>query len=256
MVVPSVRGDIKAEMSKTASSFTLILNSPLKTKAIAGIPKKSFSDLKRIKVNGITIWEGSFKGGIKGIAWNGEDEDYIKFNSAPGKWTFVAEGKLHIANPKPLPSAPENEQALDKKQWTATASVKDSVFLFTDDKIPIDVSAANAIDGDHWTGWRDMTGKQYPGQWIMVDMKQPQIFDKIVLDCTWAQWDTPNKYSVSVSDNAANWGKPIASGYGTPGITSITFPVQQARYIKITQTGADTTYHWSVYELDVYRKRD
>jgi hypothetical protein len=50
---------------------------------------------------------------------------------------------------------PANDVALDKKSWTATASAADGTFLFSGDKIPIDVSAANAIDGDHWTGWRD-----------------------------------------------------------------------------------------------------
>ena len=42
-------------------------------------------------------------------------------------------------------------------------------------------------------------------------------------------------------------------GAGGPGITMITFPPQKARYIRITQTGADPTYNWSIYELDVYR---
>jgi hypothetical protein len=148
---------------------------------------------------------------------------------------------------------PVNDIVLDKKAWTATASVKVSTFLFSGENIPVDVSAANAIDGDHWTGWRDMTKKQYPGQWFMLDLKKRQKFDKIVLDCTWAQWDSPNKYSVSVSDDAKNWGKPVTSGSGEAGITTINFPTQNARYIKITQTGSDTIYNWSVYEIDVFR---
>jgi hypothetical protein len=100
-----------------------------------------------------------------------------------------------------------------------------------------------------------MTRKQYPGQWFKVDMKEKQKFDKIVLDCTWAQWDTPNKYSVSVSNDDKNWGKPIATGAGSLGITTINFAAQNARYFKVTQTGADTTYNWSIYEVDVFRKK-
>jgi hypothetical protein len=38
------------------------------------------------------------------------------------------------------------------------------------------------------------------------------------------------------------------------GITTITFETQTAQYIRITQTGQNATYHWSIYELDVYRK--
>ena len=50
--------------------------------------------------------------------------------------------------------------------------------------IPIDISAANALDGDHWTGWRDMTDLQRAGQWLQVDMQRDEHFTKIVLDNT------------------------------------------------------------------------
>ena len=253
VVVPSVKGDIKVELKKTATEYSIGLSSPVKTTAIVGIPKVSFSKLNSIKVNGVIIWDGSYKGGVKGISWNGDDSGYIKFNAIPGKWDFVALGTLPLNSPKPLPLPAANNLKLDKKIWTATASVKDSTYLFNSDTIPID--AASAFDGDHWTGWRDRTRKQHPGQWFKLDMKQKQKFDQIVLDNTWAQWDSPNKYSVSVSNDDKNWGTPIATGAGQPGITPITFPLQNARYLKITQTGTDTTYYWSVYEIDVLRKR-
>ena len=255
VVVPSVKGDIKVEMKKNTTEYSLGLTSPLNTNAIVGIPKVSFSKLKSIKVNGVTIWEGSYKGGVKGISWNGEDAGYIKFNAIPGSWNFVGTGTLPITSPKPVPQSASNGLVLDKKMWTATASVKDSLFLFSGAKLKIEVPAANAIDGDHWTGWRDVTKKQYPGQWFKVDMLEKQSFDKIVLDCTWALFDTPNKYSVSVSNDDKNWGTPVATGSGQLGITTITFPLQNARYLKITQAGRDTTYNWSVYEIDVFRKR-
>jgi len=252
VVVPSVKGDIKVELKKSATEYSLGLTSPVNTTAIVGIPKVSFSKLNSIKVNGVTIWDGSYKSGVKGISWNGDDSRYIKFNASPGKWDFVAFGTLPINSPKPLPLPVANDQRLDKKSWTATASVKDSTYLFNSDTIPID--AASAFDGDHWTGWRDRTRKQHPGQWFKLDMKQKQKFDQIVLDNTWAQWDSPNKYSVSVSNDDKNWGTPVATGSGQPGITTINVPSQNARFIKITQTGTDTTYYWSVYEIDVLRK--
>ena len=44
--------------------------------------------------------------------------------------------------------------------------------------------------------------------------------------------------------------------YGSPlspyDLTTIRFPDQQARYIRITQTGTSSKYNWSIYELDVY----
>ncbi|MCX6327192.1 MAG: discoidin domain-containing protein [Bacteroidia bacterium] len=253
VVVPSVKGDVKVEIKKNTTEYSIALISPQNTNAIVGIPKVSFSSLKSIKVNGVTIWEGSYKGGVKGISWNGEDAGYIKFNAIPGNWNFAGTGTLPITSPKPEPAPASNDLVLAKKYWIATASVKDSTYFFNRSKIQID--AASAIDGDHWTGWRDRTRKQYPGQWYKVDMLKKQKFDKIVLDCTWAQWDTPKKYSVSVSNDDKNWSKPIATGAGALGITTINFPTQNARYLKITQTGTDTTYYWSVYELDVFRKR-
>src|SRR6476646_4588298 len=108
------------------------------------------------------MWNGSFKGSVKNVSWGGEDADYIKFKVPPGTWEFSASGTLELTSPKPVVKGSTKEIKLDKKNWTASASVKDSFFLFSGDKIPVDVSAANAIDGDHWAGWRDMTRKQYP----------------------------------------------------------------------------------------------
>ena len=96
-----------------------------------------------------------------------------------------------------------------------------------------------------------MTQTQHPGQWFQVDMQQAQTFDKIVLDNTWALWDSPDQYAVAVSSDGSNWGDPIATGCGQLGITTISFPRQTARYIRITQTGQNAKYHWSIYELDV-----
>ena len=77
-----------------------------------------------------------------------------------------------------------------------TASVPDAAYLFSGHKYPVDASAANALDGDHWTGWRDMTRPQYPGQWFQVDMQQAQTFNQIVLENTWALWDSPFELDV------------------------------------------------------------
>jgi len=58
-----------------------------------------------------------------------------------------------------------------------------------------------------------------------------------------------------VSADGIHWGPPIATGSGQLGITTITFPTQTARHIRITQTGQNPKYHWSIYELDVLRTR-
>ena len=197
------------------------------------------------------MWNKQFINQVKGVAFYGEDEDYIMFETNAGDWKFVGSGLLHLNSPKIPAKNLLSAIPINQKNWTAKASVKDSTYLFSGDKIPIDISANNAIDGDHWTGWRDMTQKQYKGQWFELDMKQLQQFNKIELDNTWALWDSPKNYSVEVSTNGINWGKPIATGSGSLGITEITFPPQVARYIRVTQNGTDSLYHWSIYELTV-----
>ena len=252
-VVSSIKGPIAMDLRKTASEYSLELTSPAATKAVVGMPKRPFSTLSSISVNGTVIWNGAYTGGVDGIAWGGEDAAYVKFIATPGHWKFVGRGSLPLVSPKSLPPAPPKDVALDKKSWTATASVPDGVFQIGGIKTPIDASAANALDGDHWTGWRDMTNTQYPKQWFQVDMKRAQSFHRIVLDNTWALWDSPVGYSVSVSNDGTNWSPPIAAGHGELGITNIVLPEQTARYIRIMQTGRSDKYHWSIFEIDVYR---
>lgn len=251
-VVPSIKGNVAVDIKKTATNYTLKLTSPAETKAIVGIPKGSFTSLKEISVNGTVVWNGSYKGGVDGVSFNSEDADYVKFNAEPGTWEFVGKGTLSLKSPKPVPPPPSDEKPLEKKAWTAAASVPDGIYQMCKGRLPTDAGAANAIDGDHWTGWRDLTKTQYPGQWFQVDMKEPRKFHKIVLDNTWALWDSPTKYAVTVSNDGKTWSEPVATGSGELGITTIALPEQNARYIRITQTGENKTYHWSIYELDVY----
>ena len=97
-----------------------------------------------------------------------------------------------------------------------------------------------------------MTELQHADQWFQVDMQRDEHFTKVVLDNTWALWDSPDTYALAVSKDGTTWSDPIATGRGQLGITTITFPEQTARYIRITQTGTSAKYHWSIYELDVF----
>lgn len=255
VVVPSIKGNVTVTLKKTDSTYRLDLTSPSETTAIVGIPKGSFTRLDEIRVNDQSLWSGGTMSEVPGIAWDGEDGDYVKFKVGPGTWKFLGIGVLPVSSPKPAPVVlPSKDLALPKKSWSATASVPNGMFPLSGAKIPIDVSAGNAIDGDHWTGWRDMTRTQYPGQWFQVDMQQRNDFNGIVIDNTWAQWDSPSGFSLTVSDDGEKWSEPIATGSGAPGMTLIRFPMQHSRYLRITQTGASDKYHWSVYELDVFKE--
>ena len=239
VVVPSIKGPVTMELHKTATEYSLKLISPAQTTAIVGIPRGSFSTLKSIVVKGRVIWDGVYRGGESGVSWAGDDGAYVKFRVAPGVWRFVAHGALSLASSRPLPPAPRSEVAIDTHGWMASASVPDGSFLVSGDSIPISTAANNALDGDHWTGWRDMSGVQHPGQWFQVDMKRGYSFHKIVLDNTWALWDSPKEYAVTISDDGEKWSAPIAVGHGQLGITTIRFPKRTARWIRITQTGSN-----------------
>jgi alpha-L-rhamnosidase len=252
-VVPTVAGMVTVDLHKDSSEYRLDVSVPKGTTAIIGLPKHSFSSLKRIQVNKNTVWDGSFRTGEQGIGWAGEDESYVKFSVPEGTWKLVGEGRLTVEPTTSSPIKETDEAALDKSRWKASASVQDGTFPFSGDNIPIDVSAANAVDGDHWNGWRDMTRLQYPGQWFQVDLGQVETFDSLVLDNTWALWDSPTEYTVMVSNDGVHWSQPVAHGKGALGITRATFPTQTARHVRVTQTGKSDKYHWSIYELDLYR---
>ncbi|MCX8495603.1 MAG: discoidin domain-containing protein [Akkermansiaceae bacterium] len=255
VTVPTIKGNVDVGLKKTASEYNLTLTSPVGTTGIIGFPRSSFTRLDRITANGVTIWDGTFHDAVSGITWAGEDSEHLKFNAAPGTWTFTGHGELPMSSPKkdivPLPS---KELKHDSKSWTASASVDGGTFFMSSAKIPIDVSSANALDGDHWTGWRDMTSTQHPGQWFQIDMQEAREFSSITLDNTWALWDSPVGYSVTVSNDSKSWSEPVAIGSGQLGITAIHFPKQHARHIRITQTGSSSKYHWSIYQFDVYHE--
>ena len=253
VVVPSIKGPVEVGITKTATDYVLRVGAPALTTAIVGVPRAAFSKLESISVNDTVVWDGTYRDRAVGVSWVGEDKEYLEFRVGPGVWRFVGHGALALGAPRVARPVPRQEVTLDTRAWIASAGVPDGTFPFSGNKIPIDVSAANAIDGDAWTGWRDMTKTQYPGQWFQVDMREVQSFDKIVLDNTWAQWDSPAGYAIAISDDGAKWSPPIAAGRGQLGMTTITFPLATARWIRVTQTGEDATYPWSIYEMKVLR---
>jgi hypothetical protein len=258
--VPTVQGQVSVSIKKTASEYSLSLTSPSNTTAIVGIPKSSFSKLDSIKVNGAAIWKGSSSGSVEGVSFNGEDAKYVTFKVKPGTWKFVGAGSVKMTTPKqPAVVSGKTGEKLNKKSWTVSACVDNQTFEAGpwnngngNVKLTTDASSANIIDGDHWTGWRTMTD-QVPGQWVVIDMKQPQSFNKIVMDNVWAIYDSPAGYAIYVSDDKTNWGTPVATGTGARwGITTATFATKTGRYIKIEQTGTKNQV-WSIFEVDVWR---
>jgi glucosylceramidase len=140
--------------------------------------------------------------------------------------------------------------ALDRSGWIASASATD-----TYGDVP-----GNAIDGNATTHWGSGEG-QTPGLWFQVNMLLPRNFNSISIDAGTSSGDYPRAYEVFVSLDGANWGHSIASGdstsqgsgsyVGSGQVVNISFPTQQARYIRIVDLGSAANW-WSLYELNVY----
>jgi hypothetical protein len=111
-------------------------------------------------------------------------------------------------------------------------------------------NAALTIDGSSATRWA--TGApQAPGQFFQIDLQRIESFDGLQLTTQANPEDYPRGYRVLVSDDSATWRGPVASGSGNGPTTTIRFPWQQARYIRIEQTGSAATRWWSIHELFV-----
>jgi mono/diheme cytochrome c family protein len=63
----------------------------------------------------------------------------------------------------------------------------------------------------------------------------------------------PVAYTLQVSMDGTTWGAPVAQGAGDTPTTIIAFPPAQAKFIRITQTGAATNNEfWGIQQLRVY----
>jgi len=135
-------------------------------------------------------------------------------------------------------------ETLDRTGWTASASSVPT------DPCCIGDVPANAIDGQAATRWTTGAAEQ-PGQWLTIDLGTPQAFNSLVLDAGTSSGDSPRRYEIYATNNPNAWGDPIASGAGA-AVTSATFPLTIARYVRIRQTGTAGSW-WSVHELNLYR---
>lgn len=61
-------------------------------------------------------------------------------------------------------------------------------------------------------------------------------------------------YEVYLSLDGSDWGEPVARGTGA-SVTRISFSPQEARYVRIVQTGNSGSW-WSIVELDAYALSD
>jgi O-glycosyl hydrolase len=132
---------------------------------------------------------------------------------------------------------PTTEVTLPRDGWTVSASASSS-----------NDPPGNAIDGDPATRWSTGHGMQ-PGDWYQVDLGARRQFNEVVLDTSGSPGDFVRQYQLYVSDDATNWGAPIAIGPGRT-VTRILIPPVTGRYIRLVNQGSSGSW-WSIHELRV-----
>jgi hypothetical protein len=133
-----------------------------------------------------------------------------------------------------------NTGRLDRTGWTATASTPANA------SNPI----ANAFDSNVFTRWA--TGQvQAVGQFFTIDMQQTRRFNRIVLEAGPDQNDYPRGFEILTSSDGVNWVTVIA-GAQANATNDIDFVRQNARYLRIRQTGSAASNGWSIAEVNVF----
>lgn len=141
------------------------------------------------------------------------------------------------------PSAgPELEPAdpkLPRTGWHATASSTafGSLPEFT-------------LDGDWGRQWSTTAG-QVGGEWFQLDMGQVYLTSGVEMDAgANATFDYARGFTVELSVDGQAWTY-AASGNGLSQQIKATWERQSARYVRITQTGYDGFWRWTINELDI-----
>lgn len=142
-------------------------------------------------------------------------------------WWSIAELRVYNQSP-PL---------LDRSGWSASASVTDG-----------GTTVANVLDNNLSSRWT--TGvAQANGQWFQMDMGKINTISGIALNAGSFTGDYPREYQVDISLNGMNW-TTVAKGFIPAQDNLISFPVNFACYIKVTQMGLAANY-WSIVEFNV-----
>jgi hypothetical protein len=116
-------------------------------------------------------------------------------------------------------------------------------------------AAFQALDNNPATRWGSGS-VQAPGQWIILDMKKVQSFNKIILNQP--AGDYPRGYNIYLSNDRlanddANWGEAVYTGAQSSDIAELTIDLGEetsARCIKIEQTGTSGGW-WCINEIYV-----
>jgi hypothetical protein len=145
-----------------------------------------------------------------------------------------------LQSPPSLPaSASVSPEATDipRAGWAASASHTHS-----------SVTPAEGVDSSLDTRWITGVGIA-PGMWYAVDMGLTYRFNAITH--TSNATDYPSAFDLEISRDGMAWEK-ILSGAGGPNATNVVLAeAAEARYVRISNTGAARGDWWSIFDLNI-----
>ncbi|ANS73427.1 hypothetical protein AWM70_01550 [Paenibacillus yonginensis] len=177
---------------------------------------------------------GTGSGPVIDVSFTAQNARYIKIvqTGTSSSWWSIHELNVYGT------TASSSDTPLARNGWTASSAPSSG-------DLP-----ASLFDGNPATRWS--TGAPMaPGQSLTIDMKTASSFSKIVMDSTGSGDDYARGYEIYVSNDGTSFGSAIATGTGNGPVITATFTPQNARYIRIVQTGTSTSW-WSIHELNVY----
>ncbi|MEO7719686.1 MAG: GH116 family glycosyl-hydrolase [Capsulimonas sp.] len=155
-------------------------------------------------------------------------------------------GKVEFEVKAPAPVRP----GLPSADWVLSDNLHDSPQLAAS-------FGQIALDGDPASRWTTLRPR-LPGDALTLDMGKIQHVAKLVLDSAKSPSDYPRGYLLETSSDGATWTPAARADAGQAGaaqqagVLTIAFPPTDARYLRITNEGADPGSFWSVHELMVY----
>lgn len=181
--VPSIRGTITASDSVTGNKFIMQLTSPSSTIATVGIPKSDSAAIQSVSVNGTIIWQnGSFSGGVTGVAEAPQDTSYLKFTVNPGSWRFVATYNKTVLVNLAQGATVSGCTSLESSDWGAAKLT---------DGITTSISGAKGYTSDPYRS--SATGHEC----VTIDLGKNTVFNRITI--------YPRTDIASMAGGASNW---------------------------------------------------
>jgi len=127
--------------------------------------------------------------------------------------------------------------------WTATATYTNEGNA--QNMVNCLPKTSNNSSGRWNSGWQSQGTGKGPVT-VTVDMKSAQTFNQVILDYSCVPFDGPETYVLEVSTDNTTWTQ-VASGSGRNStMTTITFPTQTARYVRVTKPNSDTGNFWAI----------